>query len=148
MSEKTLSTFDREVQDNKLYESFEKGYREFSLSKILMGLMKESHKTVQGLAHEIGLSTSVIQKVRSGEQQDLKISTFPTITEACGYHLCLEKVETLMTIKPQIKVIRRDNAAQGIFLGNSLHKLSTMNLKPCYCQTVNNCLIKLLFVPK
>lgn len=93
MSERSLSTFDREVQDNKLYESFEKGYREFSLSEILMGLMKERHKTVRGLAHEVGLSTSVIQKVRLSEWQDLKISTFLTITEACGYHLCLEKGE-------------------------------------------------------
>jgi hypothetical protein len=91
MSKKILSTFEREMQDDEFRESFEKGYREFSLSEILMGLMKENHKTVRGLAHEVGLSPSIIQKVRSGEQQDLKISNFLTIAAACGYHLCLEK---------------------------------------------------------
>jgi hypothetical protein len=93
MSKKTLSTFEREMQNDTFRESFEKGYREFALSEILMSLMKESHKTVRGLAHEVGLSPTVIQRVRSGEQQDLKISNFLTIAEACGYHLCLEKGE-------------------------------------------------------
>ena len=93
MSKKILSTFEREMQDDNFRESFEKGYREFSLSEILMELMKESHKTVRGLAHEAGLSPTVIQKVRSGEQKNLKISNFLTIAEACGYHLCLEKGE-------------------------------------------------------
>jgi DNA-binding Xre family transcriptional regulator len=53
--------------------------------------MQESHKTVRGLAEEVGLSPTIIQKVRSGEQQDLKISNFLTIAAACGYHLYLEK---------------------------------------------------------
>lgn len=91
MSKKASSTFDREMQDGSFRKAFEKGYTEFSLSEILMGLMEESHKTVRGLAHEAGLSPSVIQKVRSGEQQDLKVSNFLMIAAACGYHLCLEK---------------------------------------------------------
>lgn len=93
MSKKPLSTFEREMQDDKFRQSFEKGYREFSLSEMIMELMKESHKTVRGLAHEVGLSPTVIQKVRSGEQKDLKTSSFLTIVEACGYHVCLEKGE-------------------------------------------------------
>ena len=93
MNKKTLSTFEREMQDDKFRESFKKGYREFSLSEILTDLMKESYKTVRGLAQEVGLSPTIIQKVRSGEQQDLKISNFLAIAEVCGYHLCLEKRE-------------------------------------------------------
>ena len=91
MGKKTLSTFEREMQDDKFRKSFEKGYRKFSLSEVLMGLMEESHKTVRGLAHEVGLSPTVIQKVRSGEQEDLKVSNLLSIATACGYHLCLEK---------------------------------------------------------
>src|SRR5436190_16746046 len=91
MGKKKLSTFEREMQNNEFREAFEKGYREFSLSEILMDLMKENHKTVRGLAREVGVSPTVIQRVRSGEQQDLKISNFLTIAAACGYHLCLEK---------------------------------------------------------
>lgn len=91
MTKRKLSTFEREMQDDKFRETFEKGYREFSLAEILMSLMKESHKTVRGLAQEAGLSPTIIQKVRSGQQRDLKISNFLTIAAACGYHLCLEK---------------------------------------------------------
>lgn len=91
MSKKVLSTFEREMQNQEFREAFEKGYREFSLSEVLLGLMKENHKTVRGLAHEAGLSPSIIQKIRSGEQQDLKVSNLLSIAAACGYHLCLEK---------------------------------------------------------
>jgi DNA-binding Xre family transcriptional regulator len=91
MNKKILSTFEREMQDPAFRESFERGYKDFSISETLMGLMEENHKTVRGLAHEVGLSPSLIQKVRSGKQQDLKISNFLSIAEACGYHLCLKK---------------------------------------------------------
>ncbi|MCE3230480.1 MAG: uncharacterized protein K0R76_849 [Alphaproteobacteria bacterium] len=91
MSRKKLSTFEREMQDAKFRESFEKGYQEFSLSEVLVSLMEDSHKTVRGLAHEAGLSPTVIQKVRSGEQEDLKVSNLLRIAAACGYHLYLEK---------------------------------------------------------
>lgn len=91
MSKRSLSTFEREMQDDKFRESFNKGYREFSLSEVLLSLMEESHKTVRGLAYEAGLSPTVIQKVRSGEQRDLKVSNLLTIAAACGYRLCLEK---------------------------------------------------------
>jgi len=99
MSKKSsLSTFDREMQNNNFRETFEKGYREFVLSEVLVDLMKESHKTVRGLAEEVGLSPTVIQRVRSGEQQDLKITNFLNIAEACGYHLCLQKGEQRIEI--------------------------------------------------
>ncbi len=91
MTKKNLSTFDREMQNEKFRDSFEKEYRNFALSEILMDLMQENHKTVRGLAKEVGLSPNAIQKMRSGEQQDLKLSNLLTIAEACGYHLCLEK---------------------------------------------------------
>ncbi len=90
-TKKVLTTFEREMLDNDFRESFEKEYREFVLSEVLIDLMKESHMTVRGLAEEAGLSPTVIQRVRSGEQQDLKVSNFLSIAEACGYHLCLEK---------------------------------------------------------
>ena len=91
MGKKNLATFEREMQDDKFRESFKKGYREFLLSEVLLSLMEESHKTVRGLAHEAGLSPTIIQRVRSGEQHDLKVSNFLTIAAACGYRLCLEK---------------------------------------------------------
>lgn len=91
LKKKSLSTFEREMQDSEFRAEFEAGYKDFHLSEILIDLMEEGRKTVRGLADEVELSPTVIQKIRSGKQNDLKISNFRTIVEACGYHLFLEK---------------------------------------------------------
>lgn len=71
--------------------AFKKGYKRFLLSELIIELMDENHKTVRGLAEEAGLSPTVIQSIRSGQQQDVKVSNLMGIIEACGYHLILEK---------------------------------------------------------
>lgn len=91
MKKKSKSTFEREMEDPEFKVEFEKGYKEFVLSEVLSDLMAESHKSVRGLAHEVGLSPTIIQRVKSGQQKDLKISNFLHIAQACGYHLFLEK---------------------------------------------------------
>ncbi|WP_032114113.1 helix-turn-helix domain-containing protein [Candidatus Paracaedibacter symbiosus] len=91
MSKKILSTFEREMQDIEFRTSSEKEYKEFVLAEVLANLMKESHKTIRGLAEEIGISPTIIQRVKSGQQKDLKITNFLNIVEACGYHIYLEK---------------------------------------------------------
>jgi hypothetical protein len=47
---------------------------------------------------ELGLSTTVLQKIRSGQQEDIKLSNFKNIAEACGYSLFLEKGEERIAI--------------------------------------------------
>lgn len=91
MNKERLSTFDLEMQDPEFKESFEKGYKEFLFAELLADLMEECHKTVRGLAEEVGLSPTIIQKLRKGKQSDLKMKNFVSIAEACGYHLVLEK---------------------------------------------------------
>ncbi len=91
MSKKILSTFEHEMQDIEFRTPFEKEYKEFVLAEVLANLMKESHKTIRGLAEEIGISPTIIQRVKSGQQKDLKITNFLNIVEACGYHIYLEK---------------------------------------------------------
>ena len=34
---------------------------------------------------------SLIQNIRSGKQDDVKLSNFINISHACGYHIVLEK---------------------------------------------------------
>lgn len=91
MNRKKLSTFDQEMKDPAFKKSFEEGYKEFLWSELLIDLMEEGQKTVRGLADEVGLSPTVIQKLRTGKQEDLKMKNFVNIAEACGYHLVLEK---------------------------------------------------------
>jgi hypothetical protein len=88
---KTLSTFEREMKKPKIKKAFEKSYKEFLLSEFLIAIMDKDEKSVRGLAKEIGLSPTIVQKIRSGKQVDIKLSNFVNISHAFGYHLILEK---------------------------------------------------------
>lgn len=88
---KPLSTFEREMRNTKFKKAFDKGYKEFLLSELLIAIMDEDEISVRALAKEAGLSPTIIQKIRSGKQDDLKISNFVSIAHACGYKVILEK---------------------------------------------------------
>ncbi len=88
---KNLSTFDREMQDSSFRKSFEEEYNEFLLSETIRSLMESEHKSVRKLAKESGVSPTVIQNIRSGLQEDIKLSNFINISHACGYKIVLEK---------------------------------------------------------
>lgn len=90
---KKLSTFEREMQEAVFQEAFEKEYGEFLLSETILAMMEEAHKSVRKLAEESGLSPTVIQNIRSGIQEDIKLSNFINISHACGYKVILEKDE-------------------------------------------------------
>ena len=91
MNKKILSTFKREMQDVSFKKKFEKEYKEFLLSELINALMETDSKSVRKLAKEVGLSPTVIQNIRSGLQEDIKLSNFINISHACGYKIVLEK---------------------------------------------------------
>ena len=91
MTSKQISTFDREMKNTSFRKKFEKEYKEFLLSELITALMENDGKSVRNLADEVGLSPTVIQKIRSGKQEDVKLSNFINISHACGYHIFLEK---------------------------------------------------------
>ncbi len=91
MKDKKISTFDREMQDPAFREKFEAEYKEFLLAEIICALMENDGKSVRKLAQEVGLSPTVIQKLRSGKQDDVKLKNFVNISHACGYRVILQK---------------------------------------------------------
>lgn len=91
MTKQHLSTFEREILDSAFQEEFEKEYNEFLLSETILAMMEEAHKSVRKLASESGLSPTIIQNIRSGIQEDIKLSNFINISHACGFKLVLEK---------------------------------------------------------
>ena len=91
MSKRKLSTFEKEMQDPAFKAQFKKEYRQFLLSELILALMEKDKKSVRQLASEVGLSPTIIQKLRSGKQDDVRLSNFIGISHACGYHLILEK---------------------------------------------------------
>ena len=91
MTKKRLSTYERLMQDEAFKVAYEKEYKEFILSELLLAMMEEDAPSVRKLAKEAGLSATVIQNLRSGRQKDIKLNSFRSIARACGYHIVLEK---------------------------------------------------------
>lgn len=89
-SKKGISTFDKEMQNPTFRKKFEKEYKKFLLSELIITLMEDNSKSVRGLAEEVGISPTVIQKIRSGEQEDIKLSNLISISHAFGYRLVME----------------------------------------------------------
>lgn len=85
------STFEREMQNPEFRETFEKEYNELLLSELLCAVMEEDEISVRRLAKAANLSPSVIQKIRKGQQKDVKVGNFISIMQECGYNLILEK---------------------------------------------------------
>jgi hypothetical protein len=88
---KPLSTFEKEMQNKAFKKEFEKEYKEFLLSELIITLMEGDEKSVRKLAKEAGISPRLIQNLRSGEQTDMKLKNFMKVSRACGYHVILEK---------------------------------------------------------
>jgi len=91
MSKKTTSTYDRAMQDSDFRAEYQKEYKEFALSELLLALMAGDNKSVRRLAKEAGLSANTIQNIRSGKQKDTRLQNFKNIVESYGYQLILEK---------------------------------------------------------
>jgi hypothetical protein len=90
-SQSKLSTFEKEMQNATFRKKFNKAYKKFLLSEIICAMMENDVKSVRKLAKEVGLSPTIVQNIRSGKQQDVKLLNFINISHACGYELVLEK---------------------------------------------------------
>lgn len=91
MSKKQQSTYDRLMRDKRFRKAYEKEYREFVLSELVLALMENDATSVRKLAEQAGLSPTTIQDIRSGKQKDIRLTKFRSIVETFGYHLVLEK---------------------------------------------------------
>ena len=88
---KTLSTFEKEMQDENFQKFFEEEYKELLFSELLISIMEKDNKSVRKLADEAKISPSIIQNLRSGKQEDIKVKNLLKIALAFGYELCLKK---------------------------------------------------------
>jgi hypothetical protein len=65
----------------------EKDYEELLLSELALAFMAEDSKSVR----ELGISKTVIENLRSGDQTDMKLSNFVKLIHVYGFHIVLEK---------------------------------------------------------
>lgn len=97
-SKEKPTTVDRWLKKPGFKAAFEKEHQNFLLSELVHAIMAEGNKSVRALANELGVSKTVIQNLRSGEQLDMKLSNFLKMTHAYGYHVILEKDEKRISL--------------------------------------------------
>ena len=100
---KPLSTFDKKMQNNEFKKAYEQSYKELLFSELLISIMDADDKSVRGLAEETQLSPSVIQDLRSGKQNDIKVSNLINIAKAFGYEVILQKGKEKLALHDEIK---------------------------------------------
>lgn len=88
---KKMSTFEREMQNAKLKEAFDKEYQEFALQELIANMSKGDTKSVRALAKAAGLHPNAIQNLKSGKTSDIKMTSFLKIAKAYGFTLELVK---------------------------------------------------------
>lgn len=94
------STFEREMKSAAFRRVFEKEYSELLLSELVCAAMEEDEISVRKLAKAADLSPSVIQKIRTGAQKDVKVGNFLNIMRECGYSVVLEKNKRRIQLHP------------------------------------------------
>ena len=98
MNKRPMSTYDRIMQDPKRRKAYQKEYKEFILSELLLALMENDGISIRKLAKAAGISPGVIQDIRSGKQKDIRLTKFKNIVQTFGYSLILEKDGTRIPI--------------------------------------------------
>lgn len=98
MMNKKKSTFERIMSDPEQKRKFEKEYVQFLFSELLLEAMEEEQISVRALSRESGVSTSVIQKMRSMQPTNITIKTMASLLKPLGYHLIAQKGEKIIKL--------------------------------------------------
>jgi DNA-binding Xre family transcriptional regulator len=95
---KPLTTYERKMRDAKFKKAYEESYKELLFSELILSMMDDDDKSIRKLADEAKLSKSVIQDLRSGKQDDIKVSNLIKLAKAFGYEVILKKGDRVVTL--------------------------------------------------
>lgn len=96
---KPLSTFERKMKSPSFKKAFEEGYKKLLFSELMTSIMEGDDVSIRNLAKEAKISKSVIQNLRSGKQNDIKVSNLIKIAHAFGYEVILQKGEERLMLE-------------------------------------------------
>ena len=71
---------------------------EVRVTPTFLEAMNENHISVRKLAEESGISTSIIQNIKSEKATNVTFSTLNSLMTALGYRVVIEKID-----KPKVK---------------------------------------------
>jgi DNA-binding Xre family transcriptional regulator len=92
MNKRETSTFDKIMRDPKRKAKFDKGYEEFLLSEFIIEAMDKEKTSVRKLSAQTGVSSTMIQNLRSGKSKNISIKTLIPILTALRYRIRFEKI--------------------------------------------------------
>jgi DNA-binding Xre family transcriptional regulator len=93
MRKKSESTFDKFMKDKDQKEQFYKEYNQFLLSEFLLDAMHEEHISVRKLSEKSGVSTSIIQNIKTEKATNVTLKTIFALASTLGYRINFEKIE-------------------------------------------------------
>lgn len=87
MTKKMKSTSEKflESLSAKELKEFEKGYRDFALSELILALMDHDEVSVRRLAKSAGISPTIVQSMRSGLKKNHSMESFYKILTSLGF---------------------------------------------------------------
>jgi hypothetical protein len=85
------STYDRLMKDPEFRKKFEKEYESISLSETLIGLMDSEKISVRELSKRAKVSSTVIQEIRSGKQENPTLLILSRLFHTLGAELIIKK---------------------------------------------------------
>ena len=91
MTTEQKSTFEYFMRDPEQKKIFEKEYSQFLFSELLLEAMNEEHISVRELSKKSGVSTSIIQSMRSMKPTNITIKTMASLLKPLGYQLAAMK---------------------------------------------------------
>lgn len=105
-SPKMKSTTEEYVESlsPKARKEFDKGYKEFILSELLLAIMAQDEITVRKLAEIADVSPTIVQAMRSGAKKDFSMKSFFKVLQGLGFNQFMvgrngEFVNLMMPIK-------------------------------------------------
>jgi len=98
-TKKGKSTYQKEMENPRFRKLFQKEYHELVLSELILALMEEDNISVRKLAKEVGIASSVIQSVRSGEHVNMTLRNFIKLINALGGELTIKKGKEYLPVK-------------------------------------------------
>lgn len=97
--DKEITTFDKFMKNPIQKAKFDKEYSKFLLKEFLLEAMDENKMSVRKLAEASGISTSIIQNIRSEKDTNITFNTLNTLINTLGYKLSIEKNNRLKAKK-------------------------------------------------
>jgi hypothetical protein len=87
----TKVTFDRMMENPEFRLLFEKEREALALSEMLIGLMESEKVTVRELSKRANVSSTVIQEIRSGKQENPTLSVLSKLVHSMGAEIVIKK---------------------------------------------------------